>query len=60
MCGIAGVFNLSFEPVSGLKRSLEVMNELQRHRGPDGHGTWEHPKKIVGLAHRRLSIIDLS
>jgi asparagine synthase (glutamine-hydrolysing) len=36
------------------------MNELQRHRGPDGQGTWQHDRRHVGLAHRRLSIIDLS
>lgn len=35
------------------------MNALLRHRGPDGEGTWEHPSLYVGLAHRRLSIIDL-
>jgi len=36
------------------------MNEMQRHRGPDGHGTWQQPRGHVGLAHRRLSIIDLA
>ncbi len=36
------------------------MNELQRHRGPDGQGTWRQPGGHVGLAHRRLSIIDLA
>jgi len=42
-----------------LDRKLEVMNHLLRHRGPDGEGTWRHPKEGVGFAHRRLSIIDL-
>jgi asparagine synthase (glutamine-hydrolysing) len=36
------------------------MNDLQRHRGPDGSGQWEHRRAHVGLAHRRLSIIDLT
>ncbi len=36
------------------------MNELQAHRGPDGHATWKHESDHVGLAHRRLSIIDLA
>lgn len=31
-----------------------------RHRGPDGGGEWISPDSRVGLAHRRLSIIDLS
>ena len=30
------------------------------HRGPDAAGIWIHSDKTVGLAHRRLSIIDLS
>jgi len=34
------------------------MNESQRHRGPDDDGY--HVEPGVGLAHRRLSIIDLS
>ncbi|HWP53287.1 MAG TPA: hypothetical protein VN476_04090, partial [Pyrinomonadaceae bacterium] len=36
------------------------MNQLLRHRGPDGEGAWWHERGFVGLAHRRLSIIDLS
>ena len=34
------------------------MNASLVHRGPDGEGTWTGPQ--VGLAHRRLAIIDLS
>jgi asparagine synthase (glutamine-hydrolysing) len=60
MCGIAGAFSLSYEQLPHLKRHLQVMNDLQRHRGPDGKGIWEHPQGHVGFAHRRLSIIDLS
>lgn len=29
-------------------------------RGPDGHGLWTDERRTVALAHRRLSIIDLS
>jgi asparagine synthase (glutamine-hydrolysing) len=60
MCGIAGAINLASTPIPGLHRRLEVMNHLQRHRGPDGQGIWQHPRGHVGLAHRRLSIIDLT
>lgn len=36
------------------------MAESLRHRGPDAGGTWTDSKFGVGLAHRRLSIVDLS
>jgi asparagine synthase (glutamine-hydrolysing) len=57
MCGIAGMFD-----IRGLREvPLDVihrMNESQHHRGPDGGGV--HVEAGVGLAHRRLSIIDLA
>ena len=59
MCGIAGILNLNGQPVPELAPRLEVMNELLSHRGPDDVGVWAHPHGHVGLAHRRLSIIDL-
>jgi asparagine synthase (glutamine-hydrolysing) len=60
MCGIAGALELSLGPIPDLTQRLTVMNELQRHRGPDGRGLWAHERDHVGLAHRRLSIIDLA
>jgi asparagine synthase (glutamine-hydrolysing) len=60
MCGIAGIYNLRGERHPGLGRALGVMNGLQRHRGPDGEGVWEHHAGSVGFGHRRLSIIDLA
>src|SRR5215212_3387767 len=60
MCGIAGVCHLRGEPVGGLDNALEAMSLLIKHRGPDGEGYWTHPHRHVGVAHRRLSIIDLS
>lgn len=60
MCGIAGIYNLRGERYPGLGRALGVMNGLQRHRGPDGEGVWEHRAGSVGFGHRRLSIIDLA
>ena len=59
MCGIAGSLNLSSTRIPDLTRRLSVMNDLQKHRGPDGHDLWQHPRRHVGFAHRRLSIIDL-
>jgi asparagine synthase (glutamine-hydrolysing) len=59
MCGIAGAISLSGRPVPGIDGSLEVMNHLISHRGPDGTGSWSHSSGRVGLTHRRLEIIDL-
>jgi asparagine synthase (glutamine-hydrolysing) len=39
---------------------LLAMRDAMRHRGPDGEGIWISDNRDVGLAHRRLSIIDLS
>lgn len=44
----------------GLDRQLEVMIGLVAHRGPDGEGVWTDSSDRVGLAHRRLSIIELT
>ena len=54
MCGLAG-FVGNFDP--GL---LEKMSTRLAHRGPDDTGTVYLKKEGVGLAHRRLSIIDTS
>ena len=56
MCGIAGIFNLDGESVSPV--ALRRMADAIAHRGPDGEGFFTDGG--VGLAHRRLSIIDLS
>src|SRR4051812_164934 len=60
MCGIAGIVHLDASRVADLASSLEVMDVLQRHRGPDGRGIWMHPSGVVGFGHRRLSIIDIT
>ena len=60
MCGIAGIISLAGEPIFNLSASLNVLNALVAHRGPDGEGTWTAPDNRVGLAHRRLAIIDLT
>jgi len=57
MCGIAGLFDLSGRKIFDLDL-LKRMNNKQIRRGPDDEGYFISPG--VGLAHRRLSIIDLS
>src|SRR5712692_7213963 len=56
MCGIAGQVTADRRPVE--EWMIAAMGERLRHRGPDDHGVYV--KGPVGLAHRRLSIIDLS
>jgi asparagine synthase (glutamine-hydrolysing) len=58
MCGIAGILSRDGSPVE--ERLLRAMSEAVAHRGPDGDGIWIAEDGQVGLAHRRLSIIDLS
>ncbi len=54
MCGIAGFLG-SFD-----EKLLKKMSDVIAHRGPDDFGIWFNRKKNIGMAHRRLSIIDLS
>lgn len=55
MCGIAGILGGS-APVE--RATLEGMIGQLNHRGPDGRGFYTQGP--VGLAHARLSIIDLA
>lgn len=60
MCGIAGFFHPKkdyLEQRAYYQKILEDMYTVQRHRGPDDCGTFLRTN--VGLAHARLSIIDL-
>ncbi len=57
MCGIAGI--VPDDPAKVPEKPLlERMATALRHRGPDGFGF--HVGPGIGLAHARLSIIDLS
>lgn len=56
MCGIVGLMDLKGAREVDLDL-LHSMNQTQFHRGPDGEGIYAQPG--VGLAHRRLAIIDL-
>jgi asparagine synthase (glutamine-hydrolysing) len=61
MCGIAGIIGrLDDRNFTALER----MSDAMIHRGPDASGTWVSTPDARGwgalLAHRRLSILDLS
>jgi len=58
LCGITGIWNLNRQPVEA--SHLEAFNNSLFHRGPDGAGTYLINDVGLGLAHRRLSILDLS
>jgi asparagine synthase (glutamine-hydrolysing) len=62
MCGIAG-YVAAGNP-GDLGRALRAMSAALVHRGPDEEGFLEtvtrDGERRIGLAHRRLSIIDLS
>lgn len=59
MCGIAGIINLNREGIEeSQKLALQMMIDRMAQRGPDGVGLFVDD--YVGLAHRRLSIIDVS
>uniref|UniRef100_UPI0040497843 asparagine synthase (glutamine-hydrolyzing) n=1 Tax=Gelidibacter sp. TaxID=2018083 RepID=UPI0040497843 len=62
MCGINGVIFKSNTNESSVKQQLTVMNNLIIHRGPDDDGVFaaNNSNNSVGMAMRRLSIIDLS
>ena len=58
MCGLAGIFVYGsvVRPVN--EGELLRMREAMVTRGPDGAGLWISKDRQVGLAHRRLAIID--
>ena len=55
MCGFTGFVSRSAAPD---ETALRAMGDTIRHRGPDGEG--HYIDKHCGIAHRRLSIIDLA
>lgn len=57
MCGIAGIISPTKQVDT---RLLSEMGAALTHRGPDDGGLWLSPNRSVGLASRRLSIVDLS
>jgi asparagine synthase (glutamine-hydrolysing) len=60
MCGLSGIFAYSNSALPVLETELVRMRDQMIHRGPDGKGLWISLDERVGLAHRRLAIIDLS
>ncbi len=60
MCGLAGIF--AYDAAAALVDEVELLTirEAMTARGPDAAGLWLSDDCRIGLAHRRLTIIDLS
>jgi asparagine synthase (glutamine-hydrolysing) len=64
MCGIAGQFKFGGPADPGAREQdraiVSRMRDSLAHRGPDDAGLWQSVDGRVALAHRRLSIVDVS
>lgn len=69
MCGLGVIVDRDAFQSEAVRRQLDLIGEIQGHRGPDGRAVWlapasrndiGRPMPTVGLCHQRLSIIDLS
>ena len=60
MCGIAGIWSFSVGHRSELINQAQLMSSAITRRGPDDTGVWCDHEVGLALAHRRLSILDLS
>ncbi len=59
MCGIAGILTYRQTDAPVNRDELLKIRDAMAMRGPDGAGFWIANNGRVGLAHRRLAIIDL-
>jgi asparagine synthase (glutamine-hydrolysing) len=58
MCGVLAIFDHGSRQTRSLTEPLVAARDMMAHRGPDAAGVWISDDGRVGLAHRRLSIID--
>lgn len=58
MCGLTGYLIKNTD--TPLLEMLREMAGAIVHRGPDSYGYWADAQAGIGLAHRRLAIVDLS
>ena len=60
MCGLNGIFAYGQTAAPVSHDELVRVRDSMAARGPDGSGSWISDDGRVGLAHRRLAIIDLT
>jgi asparagine synthase (glutamine-hydrolysing) len=58
VCGIVGIYRRDGAAVD--PDQLVRLRDSMIHRGPDDAGDWIRPRGDLGLAHRRLAIVDTS
>src|SRR6187549_823435 len=58
MCGLVGTIGL--EAIPDLTAVIARMNQTLHHRGPDQTGVYVHPSGKSAVAHKRLSVVDLT
>jgi asparagine synthase (glutamine-hydrolysing) len=58
MCGLAGFWSPG--ACGDTRAIVTAMASRLAHRGPDGDGCWVDQESGIAVAHRRLSIVDLS
>ena len=59
MCGLAAIYPYHYAAPPVDVAELDAIGDRMRARGPDGTGSWIAEDARVGLAHRRLAVIDL-
>lgn len=61
MCGFVGFWDFkNRSSIEEIDRSLQRMSVQIISRGPDDYGYWRDASVGLGMAHRRLAIIDLT
>lgn len=60
MCGIVGFLATQRPAGQDLAEVVRCLADQLKHRGPDDEGVWVDHAVGIALAHRRLSILDLS
>lgn len=59
MCGVAGIYAYHYASKLVDRDELLRSRDYMRARGPDAEGAWYSDDGRIGLAHRRLAIIDV-
>ncbi|HUW29070.1 MAG TPA: asparagine synthase (glutamine-hydrolyzing) [Sulfuriferula sp.] len=60
MCGLTGYWKATGHSTEEAEAVVGAMARQITHRGPDDQGVWTDTDAGIALAHRRLSILDLS